>query len=90
MERCLITYDIKKNGIRNAVAKMLDKVGMRLQKSVFFVSASSVEIRKLADAIAARMDKEDSLLVLPCCEQCLKKSRYAEGIGDATKTCHVF
>ncbi len=90
MERCLIAYDIKKNGIRNAVAKKLEKAGVRLQKSIFFVTASPAEMKKLESSIADRMDGEDSLLVLPCCEQCLKKSRYAEGTGDTNKTCHVF
>ena len=90
MERCLIAYDIKKNGIRNSVAKRLEKAGVRLQKSVYFVTASQTEIKKLAEAIAGRMDKDDSLLVLPCCENCLKKSLFAEGGGDRKKTCYVF
>lgn len=83
MGYCLIAYDVQTNSVRQRLSKRLEKSGMRIQKSVFVANLSQSQMRDLENWAGKELEDSDSLLILPCCEACLAKARFAaEGFQD--------
>lgn len=67
--RWVIAYDISSNSKRSRIAKRLEHLGFRRQKSVFEGDTSPKEIREVLDALSALMDPAcDSLTAWPTAE----------------------
>ena len=58
----VIAYDIRKNRDRRRVAKRLERMGFRRQKSVFEGEASPSEIRHLLDELAELIQPDHDVL----------------------------
>lgn len=76
MPRFLISYDITAPQRRNKVAARLEKLGTRLQLSVFMVKCGDDVFAQMERELQNILDKEDSLLILPVCEQCYAKGAF--------------
>lgn len=74
MSRYLISYDIRESRIRNRIFAILEKAGMRIQKSVFIVNCPENSFRKLASDLHELLGDDDSLLCMPCCAQCYSQA----------------
>lgn len=74
--RYLICYDITENKMRSRVAKILEKIGRRLQYSVFYVDITEKECQGLRQKlIETTEDSEKSLLlIVPLCASCYGRS----------------
>ncbi len=72
----MITYDIANNSKRSKVCRFLKQSGERIQKSVFFITATNSGIRVLENTIKNFMENNDSLLILPCCRECFAKASF--------------
>ena len=83
MEYSLVAYDVQSNKARRSVTKLLENVGTRLQKSVFFVKANAKQLRDIEKAACEKLEEGDSFLIIPCCESCLQKAKFTE---DRTAT----
>jgi CRISPR-associated protein Cas2 len=67
----IITYDIASPRRVKRVAKYLERVGSRVQKSVFAVRKSSVKTRRIVERLRHIMNRRtDSLRVYPMCDKC--------------------
>ncbi len=61
----IICYDISKPKVWRKVYRYLQKQGLRLQWSIFFVKANKAEIEKHKNILFKFIDKEDDLRVYP-------------------------
>ena len=74
MERCLVAYDITGNNRRRKVANILEHVGTRIQRSVYWVEGTSRQLAILENDIAELLEDDDELLFLPCCATCFTRA----------------
>ena len=72
----LIAYDVSKSGVRDKCARLLQKRGRRVQKSVFMLKCGAAAMRKLEQELHNILEQSDSLFILPVCERCLQSSIY--------------
>ena len=52
----IVAYDIRNDGARTRVAKLLVKHGLRIQKSVFCIDGGPSVIKRLADSVLPLID----------------------------------
>ncbi len=70
----VIVYDIPANRRRNKVARLLEQIGERVQRSVFEAWLTKDERQRLLQRLANVMDeKEDSLRMYTLCAACRKE-----------------
>jgi len=75
-------YDVVDAGRRNQISKVLEKFGLRVQKSFFQCDVPPLKAHEIKKALLSIiMEKEDSLLFYPVCGACVRKARL---IGDTT------
>lgn len=72
MATFLVCYDISATKGRNRVARLLEKYGERLQRSVFRLDVSLAVMERLKTLLLHALDDQDELLVIPLCERCQK------------------
>lgn len=66
----LIAYDVVAAKNRARLVRRLEKLGQRVQKSVFFVEAGQQVLKNLERELQSYLDVTDSLLILPVCAHC--------------------
>jgi CRISPR-associated protein Cas2 len=81
----LVSYDFVDNKPRAKLAKFLKKFGRKLQYSVYEIRNSGRVLQNIQDEVELKYRKQfkgaDSVLVVPLCETCKKKTKrygYAE------------
>ena len=81
----MFCYDISDERRLRKVAKMLEKYGLRIQKS-FFQADLSLEIKdKIKIDVLKIIDKkEDSFFIYPICDHCVKNA-VTDGTGKLLK-----
>lgn len=75
----VISYDISGAGTRRKVAKLLEQVMVRVQKSVFEARLAARAANRLFDAAEAILEDGDSLRMYVMSRTGLSKSRTAGG-----------
>jgi CRISPR-associated protein Cas2 len=76
----LVCYDIKDDGIRTAVARVLETFGDRVQRSVFEVSVrSEANLRELVERLKTAVEDESDIRLYRLCKNCREASRTIEG-----------
>ena len=75
MERYLVAYDITSNSKRRKTAHLLEHIGTRLQKSVYWVEGTPRQLAILENKLLELLDDDDELLLLPCCATCFARAR---------------
>jgi CRISPR-associated protein Cas2 len=74
-----VCYDISSDKMRTRIEKVISGFGLRIQYSVFDCCISTYQlsqlIEKLRKAVSLKLfDKTtDSILIIPCCNDCFKK-----------------
>ena len=77
-----ISYDVANPKRLVKVSKTLENYGIRIQYSFFECELQKQTLEELKGALLAIIDKsEDSLLIYPLCEDCVKKTQ-GLGTGD--------
>ncbi|MCX8125384.1 MAG: CRISPR-associated endonuclease Cas2 [Spirochaetes bacterium] len=86
METWLVIYDIRNEKRLRRIAKMVERYGVRVQKSVFEAMCNETTIQRMRSEAKTILEKEDSLIIIPLCASCWqKKKQYGvttEGIGE--------
>ena len=78
----IFCYDITDNRRRNQISKALEQFGLRVQKSIFQCDISLEKAHEIKSTLLEIMiEKEDSLLFYPVCDDCLGK---AHMMGERT------
>jgi CRISPR-associated protein Cas2 len=72
----LICYDISQNRRRSKVARILEKSGTRLQKSVFMVDFNKEQIISMQKKLEIYIKTGDSLIFMPSCRNCFGEAQY--------------
>lgn len=75
LHKYLIAYDISNDKIRRQAAKLMEKHGQRLQRSVYIVDAKKREMDRIENILGKLLEANDKLLVMPCCESCFANTR---------------
>lgn len=71
----VIVYDITKDSLRTQVAKRLEALGTRVQKSVFELDEPPEKIAYLLIELGAIIEEQDSLRCYPLCESCQQRAQ---------------
>ncbi len=62
----LVTYDISDNRVRDKVARILSKYGVRIQLSCFEIECNKDELREILEKIKEKIELSvDSVYVFP-------------------------
>jgi len=70
----VISYDISDNKKRSKVAAELEKLGLRVQKSVFLADLKVYQKDQICRILDKIIDKKcDQILLIPCCQNCQKR-----------------
>ncbi|MDR2140212.1 MAG: CRISPR-associated endonuclease Cas2 [Deltaproteobacteria bacterium] len=72
----LITYDISNDKKRGKVFRILDKIGIHLQRSVFMVDLELAPCMLLKEKLTKLMSIEDSIIIISLCKSCLGNAQY--------------
>jgi len=83
----IIAYDIVNNRRRAKIAKYLEKVGRRIQKSVFIVDMDSRKSKKLQSELAEISDRKGVIHIFSLCSGCSKKAQF---MGEKPPDCLIF
>ncbi len=77
----VVSYDVKENGRRNRLSKLLKNFGVRVQYSVFECELDQARLTQLFNTSKKAINpKEDSLRIYPLCGRCAEK-RLGVGMG---------
>lgn len=76
MRTHLIAYDISDNRRRTAAARLLEKAGRRMQKSLFIVELRETALAALEQELQEILADNHSLLILPISVDCAAQARY--------------
>jgi CRISPR-associated protein Cas2 len=79
----LLTYDITDDKIRHSVHKYLKNYGSNTQKSVFEITVSDIEYRKLVDFLLSILphDFSDTVRIYELCKSCFRNvTKVGEGL----------
>lgn len=74
MSNYIISYDISNEKKRRKISKKLEKIGRRLQKSVFIADLSEINKNQLKKELGLTVSDTDSLLFIPCCSNCMENA----------------
>ena len=81
----LVAYDIAQEKRLNAVARVCEDFGIRIQKSLFVCNLGSADFVRLWQRLAALIDdEEDRIVDYPICETCWRKQRMLGGQAVAS------
>lgn len=73
----VVAYDIENDRKRNQIAKLLEKYGIRVNRSVFECMFTAVQLKKVQESIAGKIDrKTDSVVFYRICVDCYLKTVY--------------
>lgn len=67
----VVAFDISENRRRRKVVKLLQEVGVRVNKSVFECFLSDTRVPRLKAAIEEKIARTDSVLFYNLCRSCL-------------------
>jgi CRISPR-associated protein Cas2 len=71
----VVAYDIESNKRRCQVAKLLEKAGRRVNKSVFECALTAKQLEKLKTDLGKEVNRRgDSILYYQLCRACLEKA----------------
>jgi CRISPR-associated protein Cas2 len=82
----VIAYDIEDDKRRRQVSKLLEAVGLRVNKSVFECLLSEARLVKLQGHIAKKTVRGDSVLYYLLCRSCIEKVERSGTDGLPTQT----
>ena len=86
MNTWLILYDIRNNKRLRRIAKLMERYGVRVQKSVFEIMCSEKTLEKIRYKSKAILEEEDSLIIIRLCAKCWQKKIQhgvkTDGIGE--------
>ncbi len=89
METWLVIYDIRNERRLHKIAKIMERYGVRVQKSVFEMMCDEKAITRMRNEAKSILKEEDSLIIINLCAQCWqKKIQYGvktPGIGEYEK-----
>lgn len=77
----VVAYDIEKDKKRREIAKLLQKCGKRVNRSVFECFLSETELERLKEKLSRRVKRgEDVVLYYPLCRACIERiDRFGAG-----------
>ena len=73
--RYIICYDISENPIRHRIAKYLESIAWRIQRSVFTCEGNEVKMHVVKKRLLALVEsaEEPRLVIAPLCSACESK-----------------
>lgn len=73
----VVAYDVSDDRRRSHVVKVLEKVGVRVNYSVFECMLTDIQYKKLQSTLLSKIKlKEDTIIYYPICVDCYTKIVY--------------
>lgn len=69
----VVAYDVEDDRNRRQVAKLLEAIGKRVNKSVFECFLTDNKLEKLQRAIGRRVTRYDTVLYYRLCRSCIER-----------------
>ena len=86
----VVAYDVEDDKRRRKVAKVLEAVGKRVNKSVFECFLTDGQMAKLKARIEKRVTKYDTILYYHLCKSCIERVDRRGTTGLPTEIVKVF
>lgn len=86
----VIAYDVESDKRRRQVAKLLEAVGKRVNKSVFECFISETQLAKLKRGIDKRLTRYDCVLYYILCRACIERIDRQGATGVPIETVKIF
>jgi CRISPR-associated protein Cas2 len=80
----LICYDITDNKRRAKVFSILEKNGLKLQRSVFLIDLNSNQYILLKNKLINSISNNDIIVLLPICQNYLTSAQYIGQTNEKT------
>lgn len=75
LQNWLVIYDIRSPGRLRRTAKLMERYGVRVQKSVFETICDSTDIEKMRNEAKNILEDVDSLIIINLCPKCWRTRR---------------
>lgn len=76
----VVAYDVISNKRRRKISAELEKIGVRINKSVFFCPDAKLSADEIYDLLKKLCTQKDSIYIFPLCKSCAEKSLYLQHI----------
>ena len=87
---CVVAYDIKEDGKRARVSKILEKYGIRVNFSVFECMFTDIQLLQVQEKIKKILDKRsDTVIYYPICVNCYTKIIYQPAHRQTSRTIEI-
>lgn len=74
----LVAYDVRNNKRRRIIAKELEKVGLRINRSVFVCIDSALSINEMYRLLEKLSTRKDTIFIFPLCKSCAEKAVFLQ------------
>ena len=78
----LVAYDVRNNKRRRIIAKELEKVGLRINRSVFVCIDSALSINEMYRLLEKLSTRKDTIFIFPLCKSCAEKAVFLQHSVD--------
>ena len=85
----VIAYDIEDDKRRRGIAKLLEAIGARVNKSVFECFLTDNKLEKLKAKITKQMTADDSVLYYVLCKSCIERIERRGAKGMPVETVRI-
>ncbi len=74
----LVAYDVTNNKRRHKISKELEKIGIRINKSVFVCLETKHSVDEVYNMLKNLCTNKDSIFIFPLCKSCAEKALYLQ------------
>ncbi len=74
----LVAYDVRNNKRRRSIAKELEKVGLRINRSVFVCIDSALGVNEMQRLLEKLSTRKDTIFIFPLCKSCAEKAVFLQ------------
>jgi len=76
----VVAYDVISNKRRRKISTELERIGVRINKSVFLCQDTKLSVDEIYNMLKNLCTKKDSIFIFPLCKSCTGKSLHLQHI----------
>ncbi len=81
----VVAYDVISNKRRRKISVELEKIGVRINKSVFLCPDTKWNVDEIYNMMKKMCTNKDSIFVFPLCKSCAEKAVYLQHVSKTTR-----
>ena len=81
----IVAYDVISNKRRQKISTELEKIGVRINKSVFLCPDTECSVEEIYNMLKKLCTHKDSIYIFPICKSCMEKSLYLQHVSKTKR-----